>query len=89
MALKSKKQQMNYKVFQLLIEWLDSILPENEVSIPEKINMIPKEQYFSVMGQRRLNAYTYRWMRKKIKTVLKKNKKKSILSVTLSDVNNA
>jgi len=89
MVIKSKKQQMNYKVYQLLMEWLESILPDNEVTNAEKIEMLPKEQYFSVMGQRRLNAYTYKWMRKKIKKVLKGNPDKTILSVTLSDIQNA
>ncbi len=87
MVIKSKKQKMNQKVFYILFEWLENILPENEISEAEKLSMIPTEKYYTSMGQRRLNAYTYRWVRKKIKKLLKRNYK--LESITLRDVENA
>ena len=44
---KSKKQKLNFKVYNLLMDWLVSMLPENtELSNEEVFNNLPKEKYF-------------------------------------------
>ena len=48
--------------------------------------MIPKEKYFFSQGQIRLNAYTYKWFKKRVK---KASRLKSIEEVTLQDIENA
>ena len=86
MIQQSKKQKLNKKVYDLTIEWLDSILPDGEVTEALMQKMIPKEKYFFSQGQIRLNAYTYKWFKKRVK---KASKLKSIEEVTLQDIENA
>ena len=64
MIQQSKKQKLNKKVYDLTIEWLDSILPDGEVTEAVMQKMIPKKRYIFSLGQIRLNAYTYKWFRK-------------------------
>ena len=86
MIQQSKKQKLNKKIYDLTIEWLDSILPDGEVTEAVMQKMIPKERYFFSQGQIRLNAYTYKWFRKRVK---KASRLKSIEEVTLQDIENA
>mgnify|MGYP003151314273 FL=1 len=86
MIQQSKKQKLNKKIYDLTIEWLDSILPDGEVTEALMQKMIPKERYFCSQGQIRLNAYTYKWFRKRVK---KASRLKSIEEVTLQDIENA
>ena len=86
MIQQSKKQKLNKKIYDLTIEWLDSILPDGEVTEAVMQKIIPKERYFFSQGQIRLNAYTYKWFRKRVKKV---SKLKSIEEVTLQDIENA
>ena len=84
---KSKKQKLNHKVYTLLMEWLASLLPENSNLTEEQvIDMLPKEKYFNSMGQRYLNAYTHKWVRQRLKKVLRT---KPIDSITMYDIENA
>ena len=84
---KSKKQKLNHKVYMLLMEWLASLLPENSNLTEEQvIDMLPKEKYFSSMGQRYLNAYTHKWVRQRLK---KEMRKKSLDEITMFDLENA
>ena len=86
MIQQSKKQKLNKKVYDLTIEWLDSIHPDGKVTEAVMQKMIPKERYFFSQGQIRLNAYTYKWFRKRVK---KASRLKSIEEVTLQDIENA
>ena len=86
MIQQSKKQKLNKKIYDLTIEWLDSILPDGEVTEALMQKMIPKEKYFFSQGQIRLNAYTYKWFKKRVK---KASRLKSIEEVTLQDIENA
>ena len=86
MIRQSKKQKLNKKVYDLTIEWLDSILPDGEITEALMQKMIPKERYFFSQGQIRLNAYTYKWFRKRVK---KASRLKGIEEVTLQDIENA
>ena len=84
---KSKKQKLNHKVYTLLMEWLASLLPENSNLTEEQvIDMLPKEKYFSSMGQRYLNAYTHKLVRQRLK---KEMRKKSLDEITMFDLENA
>ena len=86
MIQQSKKQKLNKKVYDLTIEWLNSILPDGKVTEAVMQKMIPKERYFFSQGQIRLNAYTYKWFKKRVKRV---SRLKSIEEVTLQDIENA
>ena len=49
MIQQSKKQKLNKKVYDLTIEWLDSILPDGEVTEAVMQKMIPKERYQKII----------------------------------------
>ena len=83
----SKKQKMNVLVVGLAYQWVKSLLPEDqEISVLDALRQIPDEPYFFSQGQIRLNAYTYKWFRKRVK---KASRLKSIEEVTLQDIENA
>jgi len=86
MVIKSKKQRLNYKIVSLSLDWLEDILPDNNKTVLEKLEMLPTEKYYTVVGQRRLNSYTYKWFKKRILSLLKKDKSKTIESITLKEV---
>ena len=48
--------------------------------------MLPTEKYYTVVGQRKLNSYTYKWFKKRVLSLLKKDKSKTIESITLKEV---
>ena len=84
---KSKNQKLNFKVYNLLMDWLVSMLPENtELSNEEVFNNLPKEKYFYSMGQIRLNAYTHKWVRQRLKKVLRTKPIDSIMVVDLETI---
>jgi len=84
---KSKKQKLNFKVYSLLMEWLVGLLPENtELTNEEVLDNLPKEKYFYSLGQKRLNAYTHKWVRQRLKKVLRY---KPINQITMYDIENA
>ena len=87
---KSKKQKMNDLTLGLAYQWVLSLLPEDQKDIDplSALEQIPKDPYFIRNGQVRINSFTFKWFRKKIKKVLKKNPK-PIMSVTLNEVLNA
>ena len=91
MITKSKKQRMNVHVFNLLIGWINNIIPEDkDLSLEEIKELLPTEKYTVSLGQVRLSAYTYRWVRKRLKMILKKSHgKRTIESVTMRDIENA
>ena len=85
----SKKQKMNVLVVGLAYQWVKSLMPEGiEISVLEALQQVPDEPYFFSRGQIRINSYTFKWFRKRIKKVLRKTKK-PIMSVTLYEVMNA
>jgi hypothetical protein len=99
LVLKSKKQRMNFTCFRILLEWLTSIRPDDNVSIEDMLPQLPDalsekehgqftQSYITRMNQRHLNAFTLRWTKQKVKKVLKRDKSKTIESVTLKDITN-
>tara|TARA_R100000742_G_C4277672_1_gene99751 strand:- start:1669 stop:1941 length:273 start_codon:yes stop_codon:yes gene_type:complete len=87
----SKKQKMNSTIARLVQEWLYSLLPEDQIKLltPEKIQqLMPQEPYFFSQGQIRVNAYTLKWFRKKIKKVLRKTNK-DFKEISLNEIMNA
>ena len=73
MVIKSKKQRLNYKIVSLSLDWLEDILPDNNKTVLEKLEMLPTEKYYTVVGKRRLNSYTYKWFKKRVLSLLKKD----------------
>lgn len=100
LVLKSKKQRMNHVCFKLLIDWLYSIRPTDSTSLDEMLQYLPdalaeqeqgyfKQSYITRMNQRRLNSFTTRWTKQKVKKVLRRDKTKTLETITLKDITNA
>jgi hypothetical protein len=91
MITKSKKQRMNAHIFNLLIEWVNTIIPEDkDLSLEEIKELLPTEKYTVSLGQVRLSSYTHRWVRKRLKMILKRSHgKRTIESVTMKEIENA
>ena len=47
MVIKSKKQRLNYKIVSLSLDWLEDILPDNNKTVLEKLEMLPTEKYYT------------------------------------------
>ena len=90
MITKNKKQRMNVHIFNLLIEWVNNILPEDkDLSLEELKELLPTEKYTVSLGQVRLSAYTHRWVRKRLKMILKRSHgKRTIESITMKEIEN-
>tara|TARA_R100000306_G_C4308002_1_gene108663 strand:- start:57 stop:368 length:312 start_codon:yes stop_codon:yes gene_type:complete len=68
-------KRINHKVSELLIEWLRSIVNEDDEEKVTKENyksLLPKEEYISSNRTYYLAFYTHRWAKQNIKKLLKK-----------------
>ena len=84
----SKKQKMNVITHVIAYQWVLSLLSEDKIKnidSSEVFKQLPTEPYFFSQGQVRINSFTLKLFKKKIKKVLSSNKKK-IMNVTLSEV---
>ena len=81
---------MNVHIFNLLIEWVNNILPEDkDFSLEELKELLPIEKYTVSLGQVHLSAYTHRWVRKRLKMILKRSHgKRTIESITMKEIEN-
>jgi len=82
---------MNAHIFNLLIEWMNNIIPEGkDLSLEELKELLLTEKYTVSLGQVHLSAYTHRWVRKRLKMILKKSHgKRMIESITMKEIENA
>ena len=58
------------KAKTILVEWLQSLLPEGEkekVSEANIFDMMPKQTHYYFRNQIRLSAWAYKWVIKKLK----------------------
>tara|TARA_R100001369_G_scaffold2945_1_gene9560 strand:+ start:4039 stop:4335 length:297 start_codon:yes stop_codon:yes gene_type:complete len=69
-----KVKQIKTQVKFILVEWLQSLLPEEEgikINTSNVLKYIPKDMYYSVATTRYLSAYHPKWVSNKIKKLLK------------------
>ena len=84
-----KMKKINRQVRVISVEWLQSIMPEEEA---EKINLKNYKQYLNQTShyfndkQFFTSAFTERWTRNKLKDFYNKNPDKSIDSYTAADL---
>ena len=74
---------------QLLIEWVQSLLPEEEAKKVTKENiehLLPDETHFFANNRIHLNAYSFKWIKKGIKRVIKQNPNIEIENVTMEQI---
>ena len=73
-----KVKKKNKKVDELLIQWLKTILHNEEhkkIDIKNIKNVLPKEEYIQKNRTYYLSLYTQRWAKQNIKKLLKQNYK--------------
>ena len=66
-----KEKQIRRKAKQLMVEWLRSVIPDedkNKVTIENVHTYIPDQTHVYANQQLHISAYTLRWFIKRIKT---------------------
>jgi hypothetical protein len=80
-------KRINKKVDSLLLEWLKTLVSEEEAKniTPSKLTtLLPKDRYFVAKRTYYLSFYTQRWAKQNIKKLLKKGK--ILDAITLEDL---
>jgi|TARA_Y100000385_G_scaffold261403_1_gene292141 hypothetical protein len=83
----SKRISKQSKV--ILVDWLRSLLPEEEASKINTTNcldFIPEQTHFIANRTLYLNAYHPKWIRNKIKRMLRLFPDRSISDITFEDI---
>jgi len=83
------KRDINYKVRELLVEWLKTLVTEEEAAKIDNTNyreLLPTQTHVFLNRRYRLSAFTERWIKQKIKKILSRNPTKSVQSITLKDL---
>ena len=76
---------------QLVLEWLKTILTDEEAKKLKPKNMdkyMPEQTHFFANRSLHLSAYTPRWFQQRIKRIIRKNKK-AIKDITLQEIEHA
>jgi|TARA_R110000744_G_scaffold115319_2_gene215712 hypothetical protein len=84
-----KAKQIKKQVRFILVEWLQSLLPEEEgkkINTSNVLKYIPKDMYYSVAATRYLSAYHPKWISNKIKKLLKVFPDLSVKSINLESI---
>ena len=85
-----KAKQIRRHSNQLVLEWLKTMLTEDEAKKLNPKNMdkyMPEQTHFFANRSFHLSAYTPRWFKQKIKKFIKTNQK-SIEEITTQDLEN-
>ena len=80
-------RRINTKAATLLIEWIQSILSEEEAAKVTKENykeLLPAEEYILSSGTCYQSFYTYRWAKQGIKKLVKAGKE--LNDITIGDL---
>ena len=84
---KKIKKQINKWASDILVEWLHSIVEEEEADQITKENFkkfLPKDTFMQVQKTYYLSFYTFRWATQNIKKLMKKGM--SLNKITLEDL---
>lgn len=88
--MNSKKiKQINKHVKNLLVEWLKSLLNEEDaagVNLGNYKELMPDQTHIFLQGKLSLSAYSEKWMRKKMKKLVSQQPTRAIESFGLQDV---
>ncbi len=80
-------KQINIRAKELLIDWLKSIVNEEDMDKVTKENyklLLPKDKYIIAKRTYYLSFYTYRWAKQTIKKLLRKGAK--LEDITIGDL---
>ncbi len=84
-----KARRINRRTRQLLIEWVQSLLPDEEAEQVTKENienLLPDETHFFANNRIHLNAYSFKWVKNGIKRVIKQRPELEIENVTMEQI---
>lgn len=84
-----KSKRIYKQAKRLQLEWLRSLVDEVEASKINEDNMeelLPKQSHILGQGQMRLSFYTDKWLKKKIKQLIKIFSNKEIEDITSEDI---
>jgi hypothetical protein len=73
-----KEKQIRRKAKQLMVEWLRSIIPDEDkdkVTVENVHTYIPDQTHVYANQQLHISAYTLRWFIKRIKVLIKQGRK--------------
>lgn len=82
-------RRIHRKTRELLVEWVRSLLPEEEaekVSLNNIHALLPTEKYFFANNKIYLNAYSFKWIQKGIKRVMAQQPEIEIENVTMEKI---
>jgi hypothetical protein len=88
--MNSKKvKQINRHVRTLLVQWLKSLLNEEDaaqVSLANYKELMPDQTHVFLQGKLSLSAFSEKWMRKKMKKLVSQQPTRAVESFGLQDV---
>ena len=73
----------------IIVEWLKSLVNEEEakkITIDNYKTLMPNQTHFYANSRWNLQAFSERWVIKKIKKLLRKNPELSLDSITIEDL---
>ena len=84
---KRKLKQVELRTTELLVDWMSRLVSEEEakkINISNVLSYIPADQrYMNTDNGSRLTAYSPKWIYKQLKTMLKRNPKLDLNTVSL------
>lgn len=87
---RKKSKLIRAQVERISIEWLKGLLPEEEadkITIKNYKSFMPKQTHIFYKRQRKLNSFTERWTKQKLKKILKRNPTTDINSIKMDELN--
>jgi len=86
-----KAKRIRRHANQLVFEWLKTMLTDEEakkLNPKNMVNYMPEQTHFFANRSLHISAYTPRWFQKRIKRIIRKNKK-TIEDITVQEIENA
>tara|TARA_B100000287_G_scaffold432324_1_gene491379 strand:+ start:9403 stop:9717 length:315 start_codon:yes stop_codon:yes gene_type:complete len=84
-----RSKEITERSNELFIEWLKSLLNETEaakITMDNYRNYLPKQTHLYANKQLWLTAYTPRWIKNKLKRLLKRDPNRDINSLSLNEL---
>jgi len=84
-----RSKELIEKSNELFIEWLKGLLNKTEadkITMANYRNYLPKQTHLYANRQLWLTAYTPRWIKNKLKRLIKRDPNKDISSITLEEL---
>lgn len=83
------KRDINTKVSELLVEWLKTLVSEEEaakITMDNYKALLPTQTHLYTNKRLSLSAFTERWIKQQIKKLMKKYPARKIDSFTLEEI---